>query len=69
MVRSLATLMVLLGKPGSHLVVAGGRERCRFSVDWNCGCVATGATPDRMELVTCVQHVAGRLAAPVLTAC
>jgi hypothetical protein len=69
MVRSLATLMVLLGKPGSHFVVTGVRDRVRFSVDWDCGCVATGTTPDRMELTTCARHLAGRLAAPVLTAC
>ncbi|HEV3086127.1 MAG TPA: hypothetical protein VGX96_02795 [Candidatus Elarobacter sp.] len=69
MVRSLETLMILLGRPGSHLVVSDMRERVRLSVDWTCGCVASGATSARLDLVSCERHDARRHAAPVLTAC
>ena len=69
MVRSLETLMILLGRPGSHLVVADGRERVRFSVDWACGCIASGATSARLDLISCGRHDARRRTAPVLTAC
>ena len=69
MVRSLETLMILLGRPGSHLVVAEGRERVRLSVDWTCGCVASGTSSARLDLISCERHDARRRPAPVLTAC
>jgi hypothetical protein len=63
MVRSLAALSTLLGKPSCHTLVAGPRGTARISAYWSCGCTASGGGPMALELAACGAHRPQRVAA------
>jgi hypothetical protein len=56
MVRSLAALSTLLGKPSCHTLVGASRGPARIAAHWTCGCVASGVNSTALELVACGVH-------------
>ena len=63
MVRSLAALSTLLGKPSCHTLVGVTRGRARIAAHWNCGCSASGVSATALELAPCGTHRPRRVAA------
>ena len=60
MLFALEALAVLLGKPLCHSLVSDERRSVRISVNWACGCTASGPSSARLALVACAAHVTGR---------
>ena len=56
MLRSLANLSTLLGKPSCHTLVGAARGPARLAAYWTCGCVASGATTAGLALAPCRTH-------------
>jgi hypothetical protein len=60
MLFALDALTVLLGKPQCHSLVSDERRSVRISVNWACGCTATGPNSARLVLAGCAAHASGR---------
>jgi hypothetical protein len=56
MLFALAALSVLLGKPECHSLVSDERRSVLISVNWACGCTASGPSSARLALVACSAH-------------
>ena len=60
MLRSLDDLRTLLGTPTYRGIVGERADEVRVSAHWACGCSAFGVTFERLLLMTCAPHRAGR---------